>query len=149
MGQRYSQLGLEERIEIARLSAQGCSIRQIAAALDRAPSSVARELKHNSGAQVGYKPVYADEQTRARRWSGSRLDRDDELHTDVLAQLHVGWSPEQIAGRARLQGKPLPSSLARPAICSGDQPPCSCASTSVRSSSSRSSRLPLQRRARG
>src|SRR5665213_624213 len=105
MGQRYSQLGLEERIEIARLSAQGCSIRQIAAALDRAPSSVARELKRNSGAQVGYKPVYADEQTRARRWSGSRLDRDDELRTDVLAQLQGGWSPEQIAGRARLEGK--------------------------------------------
>lgn len=66
-----------------------------------APSSVARELKRNSGAQVGYTPVYAHEQTRARRWSGSKLDRDAALRERVLAQLAVGWSPEQIAGRSR------------------------------------------------
>ncbi|HVW94234.1 MAG TPA: helix-turn-helix domain-containing protein, partial [Devosia sp.] len=68
MGHRYRQFSLEERCEIARLSGDGRSIRQIAAALDRAPSSVARELKRNSGAQVGYKPAYADEQASARRW---------------------------------------------------------------------------------
>jgi IS30 family transposase len=98
MGRDYSQLGLEERCEIARLSSQGRSIRQIAAALDRAPSSVARELKRNSGAQVGYRPAYAEQQARARRWSGSRLDRDAELRELVLGRLRGGWSPEQIAG---------------------------------------------------
>lgn len=100
MGQRYRQFSVEERIEIARLSAEGRSIRQIAAGLDRAPSSVARELKRNSGAQFGYKPVYANEQARARRWSGSRLDRDTALRNQVLGQLKAGWSPEQIAGRS-------------------------------------------------
>ena len=100
MGHKYRQIGIEERIEIARLSAEGHSIRQIAARLDRAPSSVARELKRNSGAQVGYKPVYAQQQARARRWSGSRLDRDAGLREAVLGQLQAGWSPEQIAGRS-------------------------------------------------
>jgi IS30 family transposase len=104
MGHRYSQLGLEERIEIARLSAQGRSIRQIAAALDRAPSSIARELKRNSGVQTGYKPVYAQQQMRARRWSGSRLDRDPVLRERVLGQLAQGWSPEQVVGRSRYEG---------------------------------------------
>jgi IS30 family transposase len=99
MGQRYRQFSVEERCEIARLQAEGRSIRQIAAGLDRAPSSVARELKRNSGAAVGYKPVYAQEQARARRWSGSRLDRDAALREQVLGQLRAGWSPEQIAGR--------------------------------------------------
>lgn len=107
MGTRYRQFTLEERIEIARLSGEGRSIRQIAATLDRAPSSVARELKRNGGAQVGYKPVYAQEQARARRWSGSRLDRDAQLRQQVLEQLKAGWSPEQIVGRARQHNEPI------------------------------------------
>jgi IS30 family transposase len=100
MGQSYRQFSVEERCEIARLSSQGRSIRQIAAGLDRAPSSVARELKRNSGATVGYQPAYAQQQARARRWSGSRLDRDGALRDQVLGQLRAGWSPEQIAGRS-------------------------------------------------
>lgn len=55
MGRTYKQLCLEERCEIARLSAGGSSIRQIAAALDRPPSTISRELNRNSGVQVGYK----------------------------------------------------------------------------------------------
>ena len=105
MGHRYRQFSLEERCEIARLSGEGRSIRQIAAALDRAPSSVARELKRNSGAQVGYKPAYADEQASARRWRGSKLDRDAALRELVLGRLKRGWSPEQIAGRSRREGQ--------------------------------------------
>ena len=100
MGDRYRQLSVEERIEIAGLSGAGRSIRQIAAALDRAPSSIARELKRNSGTQVGYRPAYAQEQARARRWSGSRLDRDADLRDEVLSRLASGWSPEQVAGRS-------------------------------------------------
>lgn len=91
MGQRYRQFSVDERCEIARLRGACTSLRQIAAALDRAPSSVARELKRNSGAQVGYRPAYAQVQARARRWSGSKLDRDAELR-------------EQVARRSRLTG---------------------------------------------
>jgi transposase, IS30 family len=98
MGRKYEQLSIEERCEIARLHKAGHSIRQIAAGLDRAPSSLARELKRNSGSKVGYKPSYAQEQARARRWKGSRLDRDEPLRDLVLARLAQHWSPEQIAG---------------------------------------------------
>ncbi len=45
MGNRYTQITIEERCEIARLQTAGDSIRQIAAGLDRAPSTIARELK--------------------------------------------------------------------------------------------------------
>jgi len=100
MGRSYRQFSVEERCEIARLSAAGRSIRQIAAGLDRAPSSVARELKRNIGAEAGYKPVYAQQQARARRWSGSRLDRDAALRDQVLGRLRAGWSPEQVAARS-------------------------------------------------
>ncbi len=99
MGRQYRQLSLEDRCEIARLQADGRSIRQIAAALDRPPSTISREIRRNRGRQVGYKPSYAQEQTKARRWTGSRLEREPALRQAVLKRLARGWSPEQAAGR--------------------------------------------------
>jgi IS30 family transposase len=98
MGDSYDQLSLEERCTIARLHEGGQSLRQIATALDRSPSTISRELKRNSGTKVGYKPGYAEEQARARRWHGSRLERDDALRDLVLDRLTRGWSPEQVSG---------------------------------------------------
>ncbi len=108
MGEHYEHLSLEERCHIAQLRADGRSIRQIAAAVDRPPSTISRELKRNSGAQLGYKPAYAEQQARARRWTGSRLERDGALRTVVLDGLACGWSPEQVVGRlARQRGAPV------------------------------------------
>jgi IS30 family transposase len=104
MGSSYGQLSLEERCQIAELRHVGRSIRQIAAALDRQPSTISRELKRNTGQGARaepYRPVYAQEQTAARRWSGSRLDRNAALREQVLGGLGQGWSPEQVVGRLR------------------------------------------------
>lgn len=103
MGRNYRQFSLEERCEIARLHADGQSLRQIAAALDRAASSVSREVKRNSGVQVGYKPVYADDLAWGRRWHGSKLARQPDLRQAVINRLAMGWSPEQISGRLALE----------------------------------------------
>jgi len=105
MGQGYKQIGIEERCEIARLQANGCSIRQIATALDRSPSTITRELKRNSGSKGKYSPVYADQQSRARRWTGWKLDRDGSLRELVLSRLTQGWSPEQVVGRLARENK--------------------------------------------
>ena len=103
----YHQLTLEERCSIARLREAGQSIRQIAAALDREPSTVSRELKRN-GAKVGYRPAYAQAQAAARRWHGSRLEREDALREAILDRLAAGWSPEQVSGRLRREvGQPV------------------------------------------
>ena len=107
MGTRYRHFSIEERCEIARRRDAGQSIRQVAAALDRSPSSVARELKRNRGIK-GYGPSYAGQQAHARRWRGSKLVRNPELQTLVLDWLRQGWSPEQVAGRlSREQGRTL------------------------------------------
>lgn len=99
MGARkYRHFSIEERCEVARRRKAGESIGQIAAALDRSPSSIARELKRNSGS-TGYKPSYAGEQAHARRWRGSRLLRQPELQELVLELLKRGLSPEAVAGR--------------------------------------------------
>src|SRR5580698_3168584 len=99
----YGQLSLEERCTIARLHQAGQSCRQIAAAMDRSASTICRELKRNVGAQVGYRPAYAEDQAWARRWRGSRLARQPELRELVLQRLAQGHSPEQVAGRLRLE----------------------------------------------
>jgi IS30 family transposase len=101
MGRRYEQLSLEQRCTIARHRQAGKTIRKIAAAMDRAPSTIARELKRNSGTQVGYQPAYAEQQTKSRRWKGSRLVRDRSLQSLVLKGLGQGWSPAQVSGRLK------------------------------------------------
>lgn len=88
---------------MARLRTEGYSVRQIAANLDRSPSSIARELKRNASHTEGYRPGYADQQARARRWSGSKLDRDRTLRAVVLGCLRQGWSPQQVARRLALE----------------------------------------------
>ena len=108
MGHRYRHLSLEERCTIARLYADGRAIRHIASALDRAPSTVARELRRNRSHRSGYRPGYAQDQARARRWTGSRLDRQSGLRAKVLARLAKGWSPQQVSGRLALEaGAPV------------------------------------------
>ena len=103
MGKEYLQIGIEERCEIARLRSSGSSLRQIASALDRSPSTVARELKRNSNNNGKYSPVYAEQRSRARRWTGSKLDRNSALREIVLSLLGQGWSPEQVVGRLTLE----------------------------------------------
>ena len=73
----YRQLTIEERCEIARLRAEGAPLREIAAALDRAPSTIARELNRNSTTEDGYRPRYADQQAAlgagaGRGWNETR-----------------------------------------------------------------------------
>ena len=99
MGKKYNQIGIEERCEIARLRSCGSSIREIASALDRSPSSVTREMKRNSNVNGDYQAVYANQQSHARRWTGSKLDRNSFLREMVLSRLAVGWSPQQVSGR--------------------------------------------------
>lgn len=105
MGRRYDQLSLDDRCRIAQLQAEGCSVRQIAAAVGRPPSTISRELRRNRGREIGYQAAFAQDQAKARRWKGSRLDREPFLRRAVLKHLASGWSPEQVAGRlARKRG---------------------------------------------
>ena len=103
MGQQYQQVTFEERCEVARLRASGHSVRQIAASLDRAPLTIARELNRDGFAHSGLPSSYSQQQARARRWRGARLERDDALRERVLTGLKQSWSPEQVAGRLALE----------------------------------------------
>ena len=117
MGTHSHHLTLEDRCDLARLHATGRSLRHIAATLDRPPSTVAREMKRHRSHTQGSQPRYAEQQARARRWRGAKLDRDAPLRTTVLTRLQQGWPPEQVAGR--LAGTPgAPSSHTKPSTAS-------------------------------
>ncbi len=103
MGKHYSQLSLDERIEISRLRADGVSPEQIGEVLGRHPATIYRELARNRLPKSGYKPAAADHMAFVRRNRCSRIERLSPLKTIVVDRLAMGWSPQQIAGRLKLE----------------------------------------------
>jgi len=103
----YRQLSTEERYHIAALRQQGLSSRQIAAVLRRHPSTIAREVKRNATPHDGaYRPSFAKEMTNGRRRRSHRNARYGPIHfAPIRRLLQRRWSPEQIVGRRRLQGR--------------------------------------------
>ena len=97
-------LRLEEREEISRGIAAGQSIRQIALGLERAPSTVCREIGRNGGRQR-YRANRAERSAweRARRPKPCRLAPHRELRWQVARKLALQWSPEQISGWLKRQ----------------------------------------------
>ncbi len=104
MGKHYRQLDLDERIELSRLHEAGGAPSEIARIMGRHPSTIGRELKRNSLPKGGYKPASADRIVLSRRRRRSRIERLSPLGDHIRDHLAMGWSPEQIAGRLRLEG---------------------------------------------
>jgi IS30 family transposase len=92
-------LSLTEREEISRGVVAGYSIRSIAAALDRAPSTVSREIRRNGGRRC-YRASRADQTAwdRARRPKTCKLAVNRALARLVAKKLQLEWAPQQIAG---------------------------------------------------
>ena len=95
-------LTLAEREEISRGIATGRSLRAIALSLNRAPSTLSRELKRNGG-RHGYRASRADEAAweRARRAKICKLASNRALARLVAGKLKLQWSPEEIAAWLR------------------------------------------------
>jgi IS30 family transposase len=74
-------------------------MRQIAATLGRAPSTVSREIHRHGDAHM-YRAAEADAQawTHSRRPKPCRLATSPMLQQIVASKLALEWSPEQIAG---------------------------------------------------
>jgi IS30 family transposase len=94
------RLSLAEREEISRGLAAGLSLRAIAAALGRAPSTVCREVAGQGGRRA-YRAAPADRLA----WSRARRRKPCKLATRPTLRAIVGeklkqqqWSPQQIAG---------------------------------------------------
>lgn len=101
---KYKHVSLDERLELAILLKKGYSLRDIADALGRNPSSVSRELQKNRVNGV-YDPQKAKQKARNRRlyskYQGMKIQENKKLQQFVTEKLQRSWSPDSIAGRWR------------------------------------------------
>ena len=92
-------LTLAEREDISRGIASGSSIREIARRMERAASTVSREVRHHGG-----RPAYRAHDADCQAWvSALRPKRcllaiNRKLRDAVASKLILEWSPEQISG---------------------------------------------------
>jgi transposase, IS30 family len=97
---KYKHFTIEEREKIQEMLWQKTSIRNIAGALGRSPSSISREIKRNKPPERNrYTPRLAHERahcSRKRRGRAERL-KNECMREYVISHLKIGWSPEQIA----------------------------------------------------
>lgn len=98
-------LTLAQREEIALGRARGESVRQIAKAIDRAPSTVSRELRRNTDELGRYRATsaHALAYVRASRPKPAKLFTNLRLRGIVEDDLAKKYSPEQIAGRLKVE----------------------------------------------
>ena len=102
----YRQITYSERYTVGLLRRKRFSVAAIARVLGRHRSTIMRELRRNRARSDGmYRSELADWYARGRR---SRSRRNGHFSTSdyriVERLLKKKWSPEQIAGRLRLEG---------------------------------------------
>lgn len=104
----YKHLTLSEREKLMYFLAKGYSMRRIARELGRSASTISRELKRNTS-KGEYLPVKAEARYHKRR----KKCRREKLLTNIRLYalvwdkfLNHQWSPEQIAGRLKLENYP-------------------------------------------
>ena len=98
-------LTLTEREEIALGRARGDSVRKVAELIGRSPSTVSRELRRNSDGLGRYRATsaHALAYDRASRPKPAKLLTNLVLRGKVEADLAKKYSPEQIAGRLKVE----------------------------------------------
>ncbi|PSK86305.1 helix-turn-helix protein [Limimaricola soesokkakensis] len=113
MGRVYAQLALEERRKIERWRHARVSVTEMARILQRHRSTIFRELRRNHFQDscmpkvVGYFAMAAQLRTSDRRARQRKLIRHPQLRDQVVDRIKDGWTPEQIAGRMRIERAPL------------------------------------------
>ena len=102
---QYTHFTTEEREMSRVMKEKGYSIRKIAVELKRSPSSVSREFKRNTNKDGSYAAYTADRRYSKRRKNCGKKPKllDEEIKAYVVERLNLRWTPEEIAGRAKLE----------------------------------------------
>ena len=92
----YKQLATEERYQIYSLNKEGLSQKQIAAHLNRSPSTICRELNRNQGLR-GYRPKQAQSLSdNRRRHAAKSIKVTATVYQDIEILIRQELSPQQI-----------------------------------------------------
>jgi IS30 family transposase len=97
---RFRQLTLDERYQIQNYLVQGFSLRKIAERLNRAASSISRELKRNTQSPCKYWAQLAEQCTVHRRRTAAKYRITDTWLIEQIKHYltEYQWSSQQIAG---------------------------------------------------
>ncbi len=100
---KAKKLTPRERDLIAIWKSQNISIRQIAIKLNRHHSSIVRELKRNRWKNI-YVAIHAQTVANKRKVVARKRHplKNAKVYSYVLNKLRSSWSPEEIAGRLKL-----------------------------------------------
>src|SRR2546429_4836598 len=101
----YTQLTREQRYQIFALMKAGHNQTQIAAVIACHKSTISRELRRNHD-QKSYRPQQADVLAKRRHRQAYYPRIATETWQQVERLLRQQWSPEQIAGRLKLERQP-------------------------------------------
>jgi IS30 family transposase len=103
-GRGRGQLSLDERVAIEDLVDERTSFAAIGRKLGRSTSTISREVDANGG-RDGYRAFRADERAyeNARRPKVRKLEANSEQAAVVVEMLLKKWSPQQVAGRLKLE----------------------------------------------
>jgi transposase, IS30 family len=101
---RYKHLVYRDRVIIDNHVLEGKSFREIGLLLDRAPSTISREVAKN-GDSLHYNPGIAHEAAANRRsvQKRSKIERNQKLKAFIMEKLRLGWGPKVIAGRWNME----------------------------------------------
>ena len=100
---KYKQLTLEKRYQISALIKVGLNQKNIAIEIGVHPSTISREFKRNSHVIRGYNAEFAQVQSvKVERAKKKRFSLTKSIEKYIRAKLKQDWSPEQIAGRMKL-----------------------------------------------
>jgi IS30 family transposase len=100
----YHHMTRDQRCHLQILKSRGLSQRKIAEEIGVNASTICREIARNSD-RFSYQFEEADEKSSKRRSAASQIPKKmkRELEVLVLSGLNEDWSPDQIAGRLKLQ----------------------------------------------
>lgn len=104
----HKKIDKRERGIIARLLAQGKKIREIARELCRSPSTISSEISRNQiwdGDKFIYESIIAQEEYEKRKSKAGKREplKNEWIYQYVIDHLQLGWAPEQISGRLKLE----------------------------------------------
>lgn len=105
---KYKQLSQEQRYTIAQLLKQGATQTFIAETINVHKSTVSREIKRNYSKRLysgSLAHMYAQER---KEWRTYKTKVTPEMKKQIIHLIREErWSPEQISGRYKLEGKPM------------------------------------------
>ena len=100
---KYKQLTLEKRYHISALIKAGLNQKEIALEIGVHPSTISRELRRNRDKIRGYSAEIAQViSTKKHKEKNKKFSLTKPIEKYIRSKLKQDWSPEQIAGRMKL-----------------------------------------------